>query len=91
MKKQFFKSFSGKTAMTQKTTFWTISEAARQLGYKSRSQLYRLIEEGSLRDYVYQDQKGRTYLLAEPEGKKDLYSWVKSITRLQVNGVFRCV
>jgi len=45
------------------------AEAARQLGYKSRSQLYRLIEEGSLRDYVYQDQKGRTYLLAEPEGK----------------------
>jgi len=91
LKKQFFKSFSGNTAMTKKTTFWTISEAARQLGYKSRSQLYRLIEEGSLRDYVYQDQKGRTYLLAEPEGKKDLYSWVKSITRWQVNGVFRCV
>ena len=74
--------------MTKKTTFWTISEAARQLGFKSRSQLYRLIEDGSLRDYLYQDQKGRTYLLAEPAGKKDLYSWVKSITRWQVNGVF---
>ncbi len=91
MKKQFFKSFSGNTAMNKKTTFWTISEAARQLGFKSRSQLYRLIEDGSLRDYLYQDQKGRKYLLAEPEGKKDLYSWVKSITRWQVNGVFRCV
>ena len=65
--------------MTKKTTFWTISEATRQLGYKSRSQLYRLIEDGSLRDYLYQDQKGRKYLLAQPSGKKDLYSWVKSI------------
>ena len=74
--------------MTKKTTFWTISEVARQLGFKSRSQLYSLIEDGSLRDYLYQDQKGRTYLLAEPSGKKDLYSWVKSITRWQVNGVF---
>ena len=91
MEKLFFKSISGKTAMTKKTTFWTISEAARQLGYKSRSQLYRLIEEGSLRDYVYQDQKGRTYLLAEPEGKRPLISWIKSITRWQSNGVFRSV
>ena len=77
--------------MTKKTTFWTISEAARQLGFKSRSQLYRLIEDGSLRDYLYQDQKGRKYLLAQPTGRKDLYSWVKSITRWQVNGVFRGV
>ena len=43
--------------MKTKPTFWTISEAAKQLGYKSRSQLYRLIEDGSLRDYVYTDQK----------------------------------
>ena len=80
MKKQFFKSIYGLTAMTQKTTFWTISEAAKQLGYKSRSQLYRLIDDGSLRDYLYTDQKGRKYLLAESEGKKPLLNWIKSIT-----------
>ena len=79
------------TTMKSKPTFWTISEAAKQLGYKSRSQLYRLIEDGSLRDYVYQDMKGRTYLLAEPEGKRPLISWIKSITRWQSNGVFRGV
>ena len=77
--------------MKSKPTFWTISEAAKQLGYKSRSQLYRLIEDGSLRDYVYTDRSGRTYLLAEPEGKRTLISWVKSITRWQSNGVFRGV
>ena len=77
--------------MKSKPTFWTISQAAKQLGYKSRSQLYRLIEDGSLRDYVYTDRSGRTYLLAEPEGKRTLISWVKSITRWQANGVFRGV
>ncbi len=79
------------TNMKKPPTFWTISQAAKQLGYKSRSQLYRLIKDGSLRDYVYTDGKGRTYLLAEPEGKQNLISWVKSITRWQMNGVFRSV
>ncbi len=31
----------------------TISEAARRLGYKSRSQLYRLINDGNLREHVH--------------------------------------
>ena len=79
------------TNMTKPPIFWTISQAARELGYKSRSQLYRLIEDGSLRDYVYTDRKRRTYLLAEPEGKQKLISRVKSITRWQANGVFRGV
>tara|TARA_Y100001968_G_C18701254_1_gene411363 strand:- start:94 stop:378 length:285 start_codon:yes stop_codon:yes gene_type:complete len=57
------------TNKTKPPTFWTIYQDARELGYKSRSQLYRLIEDGSLRDYVYTDRTGRTYLLAEPERK----------------------
>ena len=31
----------------------TISEAARRLGYKSRSQLYRLIDDGYLHEHVH--------------------------------------
>ena len=31
----------------------TISEAARCLGYKSRSQLYRLLNEGYLNEHVH--------------------------------------
>ena len=31
----------------------TISEAARRLGYKSRSQLYRLINDGYLHEHVH--------------------------------------
>ena len=34
----------------------TISEAARRLGYKSRSQLYRLLNEGYLNEHVHVQQ-----------------------------------
>ena len=34
----------------------TISEAARRLGYKSRSQLYRLLNEGYLSEHVHVQQ-----------------------------------
>ena len=34
----------------------TISEAARCLGYKSRSQLYRLLNEGYLSEHVHVQQ-----------------------------------
>ena len=34
----------------------TISEAARRLGYKSRSQLYKLLNEGYLSEHVFVQQ-----------------------------------
>ena len=34
----------------------TISEAERRLGYKSRSQLYRLINDGYLHEHVHVQQ-----------------------------------
>ena len=34
----------------------TISDAARRLGYKSRSQLYRLINDGFLHEHVHVQQ-----------------------------------
>ena len=34
----------------------TISEAARCLGYKSRSQLYRLLNEGYLHEHIHVQQ-----------------------------------
>ena len=34
----------------------TISEAAKRLGYKSRSQLYRLLNEGYLSEHVHVQQ-----------------------------------
>ena len=35
----------------------TISETARRLGYKSRSQLYRLINDGYLHQHVHIQQR----------------------------------
>ena len=34
----------------------TISEAARRLGHKSRSQIYRLLNEGCLKEHVHVQQ-----------------------------------
>ena len=34
----------------------TISEASRRLGYKSRSQLYRLLNDGHLHEHVHVQQ-----------------------------------
>ena len=46
----------------------TISEAARDLGYSSRSQLYNLIKKGYLNNYLWIDEKGRKYLEMCPVG-----------------------
>ena len=48
----------------------TISEAARRLGYKSRSQLYRLINDGNLHEHVHvQQHTGQR--LVEIEGLRE--------------------
>ena len=48
----------------------TISEAARRLGYKSRSQLYRLINDGYLRESIYvQEHTGQR--LVDTEGLRE--------------------
>ena len=44
----------------------TISEAARRLGYKFRSQLYRLLNEGYLNEHVHVQQ--HTGRLVDIEG-----------------------
>ena len=48
----------------------TISEAARRLGYKSRSQLYRLINDGYLHEHVHV-QKCTGQRLVDIEGLRE--------------------
>ena len=43
-----------KNPITKK--FLTISETARRFGYKSRSQLYRLLNDGYLHEHVHVQQ-----------------------------------
>ena len=66
----------------------TISEAARRLGYKSRSQLYRLLNDGYLHEHVHvQQHTGQR--LVDIEGlreklRSDTYTGrPRNLTRIQ--------
>ena len=45
---------------------FTISQAAKKLGYKSTKTIYRLLNRKVLENYVYLHQSGRVYLMLEP-------------------------
>ena len=49
----------------------TFTEAARFLGYSSRSQLYKMKDLGALDDYL-EDVQGKFYLNMKPTGKLSL-------------------
>tara|TARA_R100000805_G_C3548625_1_gene61232 strand:+ start:222 stop:473 length:252 start_codon:yes stop_codon:yes gene_type:complete len=45
---------------------YTITQAAKKLGYKSTKTIYRLLNRKVLENYVYLHQSGRVYLMLEP-------------------------
>ena len=45
---------------------YTITQAAKKLGYKSTKTIYRLLNRKVLEDYVYLEKSGRVYLVLEP-------------------------
>ena len=51
---------------------FTISYAAKKLGYKSTKTIYRLLKRDLLEDYVYLEKSGRVYLMLEPLNKISL-------------------
>ena len=57
--------------MKPTSKLFTISEAARELGYTSRSTLYRLIEKGCFNNYLWTDGK-KKYLELNPKVRKSL-------------------
>ena len=59
----------------------TISEAARELGYSSRSQLYNLIRKGYLNNYLWIDEKGRKYLEMFPVRRRPLKEYLPAIIK----------
>ena len=62
----------------------TISEAARRLGYKSRSQLYRLINDGYLHEHIHvQQHKEQRLVDIEGPGEK-----LQCICQWRPDGVF---
>jgi len=47
---------------------YTITHAARLLGYKSTKTLYRLLNKGKLDDYVVESISGRVFFQLQPQG-----------------------
>ena len=67
----------------------TISEAAKALGFKSRSTLYRLRDDGHLADYLRPDgPTGRQLLEMTPAGLPPLREHVGRFVRAQANNNF---
>ena len=57
--------------MKPTSKLFTISQASKELGYSSRSTLYRLLEKGYFDEYLWTDGK-KKYLELNPKGKKSL-------------------
>lgn len=66
-----------------------IAEAARRIGHRSRSQLYRLIDSGSLRDYLRQGPSGARLLELNPPGLPPLAERVADCTQPRINSAPR--
>lgn len=66
-----------------------IAEAARRIGHRSRSQLYRLIDAGSLRDYLRRSPDGGRLLELRPPGLPSLAERVAACTSERINSAPR--
>jgi hypothetical protein len=66
-----------------------IAEAARRIGHRSRSQLYRLIDAGSLRDYLRRGPAGVRLLELKPQGLPTLAERVAECTQPRINNAPR--
>jgi hypothetical protein len=66
-----------------------IAEAARRIGHRSRSQLYRLIDAGSLREYLRRGPTGARLLELKPQGPPTLAQRVAECTQPRINSAPR--
>ena len=66
-----------------------IAEAARRIGHRSRSQLYRLIDAGSLREYLRRGPTGARLLELKPQGLPTLAERVAECTQPRINSAPR--
>ena len=57
---------------------FTISYAAKKLGYKSTKTIYRLLKRDLLEDYIYLEKSGRVYLILEPPNLPTLAEKIKA-------------
>ena len=66
---------------------FTISQAAKKLGYKSTKTIYRLLKRDLLEDYVYLEKSGRVYLMLEPPNLPTLEEKIKANIQIRRSNV----
>ena len=70
---------------------FTISYAAKKLGYKSTKTIYRLIKRDLLEDYVFLEKSGRVYLILEPPNRPTLANKIRENIQYRRNNIImRC-
>ena len=70
---------------------FTISHAAKELGYKSTKTIYRLLKRDLLEDYVYLEKSGRIYLMLEPPNKISLKKKILDNIQIRKNNIVKGV
>ena len=70
---------------------FTISNAAKKLGYNSTKTIYRLLNRDLLEDYVYLEKSGRVYLMLDPPNLPTLAEKIAAnIQYRRKNTIKRC-
>ena len=68
---------------------FTISYAAKKLGYKSTKTIYRLLNRDLLEDYVYLEKSGRVYLMLEPPNLPTLAKKISGNIQHRKNNIIK--
>ena len=68
---------------------FTISYAAKKLGYKSTKTIYRLLKRDLLEDYVYLEKSGRVYLMLEPPNLPNLTDKIKANIQIRKRNIIK--
>ena len=68
---------------------FTISHAAKKLGYKSTKTIYRLLNRDLLEDYVYLEKSGRVYLILEPPNLPTLAEKIRANIQHRKNNIIK--
>tara|TARA_B100000579_G_scaffold367169_1_gene327398 strand:- start:57 stop:314 length:258 start_codon:yes stop_codon:yes gene_type:complete len=68
---------------------YTITHAARLLGYKSTKTLYRLLNSGKLDEYIVESVSGRIFLQLEPQGCIPLGDKIRKCIQRRIYNVIK--
>ena len=68
---------------------YTITQAAKKLGYKSTKTIYRLLNRKVLENYVYLEKSGRVYLVFDPPNLPSLAEKISGNIQFKKSNVIK--